>query len=205
MTEKPTVLIPSQKAPQNYVSAIKSVGLNCDLRFSTKDLSAYSGLLLTGGGDVLSNFYNGSCSCRKINVIRDVTEFKLLDYFLTNGIPVLGVCRGMQIINVFLGGSLKNVPHHQSENGEDVYHSIFSESSVFNTLDKVNSNHRQCVDKLCPNARDLLFASDGIIEGFALDNVIAVQFHPERMSPEAIKAVYGEFSKLVYSYFERSL
>ena len=201
MMNKPLILIPQENPPENYVYALNLVGLDCENTFSPKNLEKYSGLLLTGGGDFLSLFYNLNTVCKNVNILRDVSEFKILDYFLSNNLPILGICRGMQIINVYLGGNLKNVEDHQSETGDDVFHPTFSTCKFFCSLNRVNSNHRQSVDKLNSFATDILTSNDGVIEGFLTKNVIAVQFHPERMSAKAISLIYGEFSKLAYNYF----
>ena len=107
----------------------------------------------------------------------------------------------MQIINVYLGGNLKTIDGHQSKSGDDVFHPTFSTCKFFNSLNSVNSNHKQSVNVLNPFATDLLTSNDGAIEGFLAKNIIAVQFHPERMSAKAIGIVYGGFAKLVYNDF----
>lgn len=197
----PIVLIPLENPPENYVYSLKLVGLDCECTFSPTSLEKYSGLLLTGGGDFLSSFYNSNATCKNVNVIRDENEFRILDHFAKKSIPILGVCRGMQIINLYLGGTLKNVNRHQSKAGNDVYHPVVSSCKFFNSLSSVNSCHLQCVDKLTHSATDVLTAKDGVVEGFLAENIIAVQFHPERMNAKAISIVYGGFAQLVKSYF----
>ena len=201
MMRKPIVLIPLENPPENYVYALKLVGIDCDCNFSPKSLEKYSGLLLSGGGDILSSFYNHKIDCKNVNVLRDVNEFKILDYFYTNNLPILGICRGMQMINVYLGGRLKNVANHQSKTGDDVYHEVKSSCKIFNDLSLVNSNHRQCVDTISPFAQEVLTSNDGTIEGFAFKNVLAVQFHPERMDAKTINLIYGEFANLLKKRF----
>ena len=201
---KPIVLIPMQNPSPNYLNALKQVGLDYQCNFSPTRLENYSGLLLTGGGDFLSAFYNGKTNCRYVNVLRDVTEFKILDYFFKRNAPILGICRGMQIINVYLGGNLKNVCNHQSKTEQDVFHPIKSTCDLFNNFPMVNSNHHQCVDKLFDFAKDLAFAVDGTIEAFLHKNVIAVQFHPERMDDKAIEIIYGKFASLINDYLKLS-
>ncbi|MBR2385502.1 MAG: gamma-glutamyl-gamma-aminobutyrate hydrolase family protein [Clostridia bacterium] len=200
--KKPTVLIPMQNPPENYLFALKLVGIDYICDFSPKNLQDFYGLLLTGGGDFLSSFYKRNVDCHKVNVLRDVNEFKILDYFFKRNAPILGVCRGMQIINLYLGGDLKTTDGHQSTNGEDVYHPIFSSSSFLDGLHTVNSNHRQCVNKLSPLAKEICLSNDGIVEGFSFKNVLAVQFHPERIDAKSISLVYGKFANLVNDYFK---
>lgn len=199
---KPVVLIPMQNPPENYLYALKLVGIDFKCCFSPKNLESFAGLLLTGGGDVLSSFYNCNIDCRSVNVLRDVNEFKILDYFIKRNIPILGICRGMQLINVYLGGTLKNVYKHQSPTGQDVFHPISSTCNLFKDLPMVNSNHHQCVDVLFDGAKDVAFANDNTPEGFLFKNVLAVQYHPERMSSKAIDVIYGKFANLIDDYLK---
>ena len=202
MIRKPLILIPVSNPPKTYLSALNSVELDYVADFSHKNLDYFHGLLLTGGGDILPSFYGKNIDCHNVNPIRDVNEMKLFEYFFTKNAPVLGVCRGMQLINVCLGGTLKTVDGHQSKDGKDVRHSIKPSNGLFKSLNMVNSNHKQCVDKPCDLAENSIFSTDGILEGFTVKNTVAVQFHPERMDLTAINLIYGEFAKRVNSYFE---
>lgn len=205
MNKKPLVLIPVENPPKTYLCALEKVGLDFCTEFSSKSLSRYSGLLLTGGGDVLSAFYRSTVKCRNVNVLRDVNEFKILEYFFSKQIPILAVCRGMQLLNVFLGGSLKTVNRHQGEKKEDVFHSLSSSDGYLRGLVTVNSNHVQCIDKPCSIATDAVYSADNVLEAFSVNsNVLAVQFHPERMDDKAIFTVYGKFATLVNAYFKSS-
>ena len=204
MDSKPLILIPTNNPPTTYTSALNSVGLSYETDFSPLNLEIFSGLLLTGGGDILSYFYKEQTPCKNVNVIRDVNEMRLFKYFFNKNLPVLGICRGLQIINVWLGGTLKNVENHQSTQGKDIYHKILPSNGLFDSLRISNSNHAQCVDRLCNLAQNVIFSSDKTIEGFTVQNTIAVQFHPERMDLSVINLIFGEFAKRVNTYFESS-
>ena len=203
MTRKPLILIPVSKPPKTYLSALEAVGVNSICNFSPSELDKLSGLLLTGGGDILSSFYNCSISCNSVNVLRDATEINLFKYFFEKNAPVLAICRGMQMVNVCLGGTLKTVDGHQSPCKMDVDHNILPSNGIFKAFKETNSNHKQCIDKLCSQAENVIYSHDGVIEGFTVKNTIAVQFHPERMDLNAIHLIYGEFAKRVNLYFAK--
>ena len=188
----------NNKDAKNYVAILERLNTSYILSQDITAVNGCSHLLLCGGGDVHPAFYCQENVCSKnIDVIRDLKEFYLINYFFTKGLPILGICRGMQIINVFFGGSLrqsisdKNL-HYLKNN--DCYHFITTvnnllEKNYFNQL-LVNSSHRQCVDKIGKNLTPTLFSDDIICEGFAHKNnkILAVQFHPERLktNPECI-------------------
>lgn len=192
------ILVANSNPPEPYLRALKTVGLDYKADFFPSDLSAFSGLLLTGGGDIFPPFYGMNNDFKNVNLIRDVTEFKLIDYFFSKNLPILGICRGLQVINVFFGGTLKNVDFHYG--GErDITHAVTpTEKGFLKGICLVNSNHRQSICSPCQNAENFCFAQDNTIEGFTInDTVLAVQFHPERMDLGAIFAVYGRFADLV--------
>ncbi len=177
--------------PMGVDSALKVLG-NCD------------GLLLTGGPDVFPKYYNqieDSVGCGPINHYRDSLEFALAAFALKQHMPIFGVCRGQQLLNVALGGSLIiDIPtdydttvKHRILDWRNCYHKV---NPVHNTLlfrigtgkiDDVTSNHHQAIDRLADPLRISAYADDSIpeaIEWFDRSNkgfLMAVQWHPERM------------------------
>ena len=129
---------------------------------------------------------------------RDATDFALLDCVFREKKPVLGICYGLQSLNVFLGGSLvqdipSEVVNAVGHNGEDIRHPVtinvgsrLAEWSGGRSLVQVNSTHHQAIDRLGRSLQVSGRAPDGIIEaveGTVSDQfVIAVQWHPERIS-----------------------
>ena len=196
------ILIPISSPPKTYLSALRSVGLTPVCSFSESEPTNFGGLLLTGGEDILPAFYGCEIPFVEGNLIRDMREFTILEKFHLNNLPILGICRGLQIINVFFGGTLKNVSYHQAEN-KDCYHAVNTTSKGFlKGLSFVNSNHHQAVDKLTTKAKNVLFSTDGTVEGFQIENnIFAVQFHPERMDLSSIMKVYGSFSRAVLNAY----
>ena len=195
MTNK--ILVLSENPPITYLNALNRVNLNCDSKFIPEDFSSYRGLLLIGGGDILPCFY-GKADARNINFIRDKAEFSALKYFTENSLPVMGVCRGLQVLNVFFGGTLKTVNNHFGTDGKDAYHKVFSLSPEIFDIPLVNSYHRQAVDKLGKGGKPLLVSEDKIVEAVAFkENSFGVQFHPERLSNEVSDLFYGYFAEKV--------
>ena len=108
---------------------------------------------------------------------------QLVDAFVKAGKPILGICGGLQVLNVYFGGTLNQlVPHH-----DDIHdgHRIRIEKDSFlyavykTETAEVNSYHRQCALDAAPGFRVTAWAEDGTIEAIERDNIIAVQWHPE--------------------------
>ena len=169
------------------------------------------GLLLSGGEDVDTAFYGQTTTekCGKITRPRDETEMKILSAFLATGKPILGICRGEQLMNVYFGGTLhqdighiaicqhtdwrhKNLGNHKvTVKPGTKLAAIMGEASF-----KANSLHHQAVDTPAPELIISAVSEDGIVE--ALEHpehpfCISVQWHPEHM---------GAFSKLQQGIFD---
>ncbi len=152
-------------------------------------------LLLCGGEDVAPARYGAEPSpmLGKVNLKRDEWEFLLLDEAVKRRLPVFGICRGCQLINVYFGGTLwQDLPSERP--GEIVHrstdlHSIRIEpgSRLAKCLGTdridVNTSHHQAVKKLAPGFKATAFAPDGVVE--AIENetlpIAGVQFHPEKL------------------------
>jgi len=175
----------------NYKNALTSVGAKAVISTNTSLSDDCDALVLAGGGDVSPCFYGSlnSKNCRSVNLVKDVTEQYLLARFERKNAPVLGVCRGLQLINAYYSGtlatSIKKHYLHFSEKG-DVYHPIERLSGfmrdIYGDALEVNSCHRQCVERLGKNMSVCAYAPDGTCEAACLKNgrIFGVQFHPER-------------------------
>lgn len=128
------------------------------------------GFILTGGNDI------GSA------LSRDRLESTILEFSITHRLPVFGVCRGMQFINDFLGGTLCEVEGHVA-----TYHRLLGEWANLRGYEKVNSFHNYAIrqDGLASDLSVLAQCKDGVIEAFAHKEYpwTAVMWHPERESP----------------------
>lgn len=124
---------------------------------------------------------------------RDQAELALLDAFLGKGKPVLAICRGHQVVNVWLGGDLiqdlgERNPLHLRMDRDQVHQIRTQPGSFLHRLYgeefPVNSHHHQAVDRLGRGLRATAYADDGVVEAIEHESfpLIAVQFHPERMT-----------------------
>ena len=177
----------------NYVGAINGVGAEAVAKHLPEVDTNYDGLVLCGGGDIDPKYYNEEiCGSYSIDLKRDAAEFVLLKAFVDAGKPVLGICRGCQLINVFFGGSLhQHLPEsdlHQSLDGMDAVHKVTAvEGSILSTLYGddfvVNSSHHQAVKQLGDGLRAAAYWNGQYIEAIehVLLPIFAVQWHPERM------------------------
>jgi len=148
-----------------------------------KDLNI-GGIILSGGNDW------GETSDR------DETERIIVNYCKTINLPILGVCRGMQVLNILFGGTIaKNLTSLGKGEHAAKEHQVMVESSSFQRLtDKekiyVNSfhNHGILIDGLAQDLKIFAITKDGIVEGFVHNTlpILATQWHPERKSPSAI-------------------
>ncbi len=165
-------------------------------------LLAADGLLLTGGGDILSLAYGEEPhpASKYQDPVRDAMEFEVTRLALDRELPVLGICRGVQLLNVALGGTLiQDVPSqvrgavkHYSQGLDTVLlHTLDIEEDsllarVFQTTSMaVNSYHHQAVKDVGLGLRTNCQARDGVIEGIeAADGrpILGVQFHPEELT-----------------------
>lgn len=176
------------------------------------------GLVITGSNGDVDPVRFGQAPHLHIGPIfpeRDETDFLLLAAAETRGLPLLGICFGMQILNVFRGGSLlqdlpsqvENVIQHQQQGSfERLSHSVqIDRESLLAKLAggvtaRVNSFHHQAVDELGRDLRAIAWAADGVIEAMVGTRpeqfVLAVQWHPE------LTAVKGDgFSQAIFRHF----
>lgn len=157
------------------------------------------GLLLTGGGDVVSLAYGAEPHPASAyqDPVRDAMELAATRAALARNLPILGICRGIQLLNVALGGTLiQDIPteisnalgHYARAVAPVQMHTVDIEdgSLLARVLDApalaVNSYHHQAIEKLGRGLRVNCRARDGVIEGVESDEdhpILAVQFHPE--------------------------
>ena len=160
-----------------------------------------AGLVLPGGGDINPSLYGSEPHPRTRNTSerRDAFEVNLLGQALEREIPVLAICRGMQLLNVYLGGTLDQhlaeaegrLDHDRDRpRAEPAHGARFAKDSfmagILGPHGNVNSHHHQGLDEVADDLVEIGWADDGVIEAvIAPDHpwVVGVQWHPEVMAP----------------------
>ena len=201
--------VPAAFLHKSYLDAVTKAGALAvllppqpvDVGIAARVLDGLDGLVLTGGRDVDPAAYNNEPhpATDEPAVDRDAWEFALLGDALRRGMPVLGICRGAQVLNVALGGSLhQHLPDLLGHAGHQRGNAVFSTSTVrtvegsrlgrlIGVSATVQCYHHQGIDRigegLIVSARD----TDGLVEAVELardDFVVAVQWHPEEASED---------------------
>ena len=196
------------KSSTNYINWIEDDNIIILDAYTIKNtdsiLALADGIILTGGEDINPLQYNDTINlavCGDINYQRDTLERNLFDFALKNKIPLIGVCRGMQMMNVASGGSLYgDIPSQigttviHRNNGEVNHEIVLCDTSslifpIGTDTIMVNSWHHQGL-KIIPNHLRVIARSfDGLPEAVVMDKsehpfMIAVQFHPERLGKD---------------------
>jgi len=171
------------EALPNYISALKIIGVPLAERAEAADA-----LLLPGGGDIHPKYYGQRiCGARAINEARDMREFSLVRQFAATERPIFGICRGLQLLNICFGGTLRqHIDGHSQICGADRLHTAQNSDrllALYGEYCAVNSAHHQAIDLLGKNLRAIQWANDGTIEAFRHSSlpIFAVQWHPERL------------------------
>ncbi len=192
---------------RHYLQALQAAGASVtvmapdEFRPDHPALARMRGLVLGGGGDVHPRRYNqpaNGTEMHSVDEARDAMEWALLEMACQRDLPVLAICRGFQVLNVFLGGTLtQHVPGHRppSEEDDPVYHQVrlVPGTRLWEALGRVdvllvNSYHHQAVRTadLSPHLRASAWATHdpSLLEGIeSVDHrwVVGVQWHPERL------------------------
>ena len=209
---------------QTYVAAVATTGgapllipLNLDEGALRAIYEQLNGLLLAGGGDLDPKHYGEAIheKCGQIDEARDRVELTLAGWALAEGLPVFGICRGIQVLNVAAGGALyqdiasqapgslkhdcwpdhpRNYLAHQvTVNGDSQLAAILGQRRV-----GVNSMHHQTVKDLAPSFKVVARATDGLIEAIESHDhpfALGVQWHPEELVEDAppMRRLFEEF------------
>lgn len=145
-------------------------------------LYACDAVCLPGGGDLDPSYYGQTNTNSDVNKENDTLDMEVLRIAEKIHLPIFGICRGLQCINVFYGGNLKqHIPHHQNER-----HLVsYLENGQIKKQETTNSYHHQCIDQVAPHFSILLQSEDQIVEGIINQEkrILAVQYHPEIEDP----------------------
>ncbi|HXM38780.1 MAG TPA: gamma-glutamyl-gamma-aminobutyrate hydrolase family protein [Gemmatimonadales bacterium] len=179
--------VPTMLGPERAAAALQSV----------------RGLVLTGGEDVAPGRYGAAPHPRlgDVDPARDAAELALIAAARARRLPILAICRGIQILNVALGGTLYQdldserpgpVPHTgETSHAVRVEPGSLLERTLGARSATVNSRHHQAIRDLAPGLRAVAWAEDGVIEGAELADAsapwtVAVQWHPEDLTERAL-------------------
>lgn len=202
------------KDPELYARSVTQAGgepafllRNCEV----PDIcNAYDGFIIPGGKDIPPFLY-------KEDILADLSiedqeridfEFLLLSEIINKKKPLLGICYGMQLINVFLKGTLyqdiamqtrSSIDHREGSHVIKVSKNLFAETGPY----EVNSSHHQAVKETGTAIKPFAFSEDGIIEAFYSENsrfMVGVQWHPERTDDSISKNLFRTFIRACIEY-----
>lgn len=221
---KTVAIIGTPALHQNYKAALENAGCKAvifpDSSYVKKHAEVYDGLLLPGGGDVfssLSDYKAFSKNTLSQGRARETRAGRFDDFHLTfeqllalhlfyeQKKPVFGICKGMQLINLYFQGTIKEVSNrncHQ-KSGSDTLHPADNLPggflhALFGPHMLVNSNHHQCIDSIGQNLQIIQHASDKTAEAVSHLSapIFGTQWHPERMP-----ALSRQDTSLLFRYF----
>lgn len=186
-------------------------------------LKKLDGILLSGGGDVDPFLFGEEPlpATREISPRRDAFEIELTRQALGAGIPVLGICRGSQVLNIAAGGTIcqdislvvqaplkhsQQAPRWYPTHGLELLPGSLLARALGENSIRVNSFHHQAVDRVAGGFKVAARSPDGIIEGLEAENgyAVGVQFHPEDMW-EQDRSFLNIFKSLVEAAAARKL
>lgn len=182
------------------------------VRSATRLLGPCAGVLLTGGGDVSPELYGGrpGAGADEADPLRDAFELALLTGASARGLPVLGICHGMQLLNVARGGSLAQqldpalAPAHGTPEAYTRHRvnlrrgSRLAEAAGADALSACSSHHQQAVARLGEGLVETGWSEDGLVEAVEETGacwVVGVQWHPEDTAAEdpEQRRIFGAF------------
>lgn len=210
--------LPSFYSNRTYSDSLKRFGIQTlpvlpgsSESFCRRIISAADGLLLTGGRDISPDYYGQPLHPETVPADRetDLLDFMLLDLFVRSRKPVLGICRGLQVINVFFGGTLcQHLPdrtslnHKQTKLRDQGVHPVLWHMDVRDlcsagSLSQVNSLHHQGIDTPAPGFEVLASSPDGLAECIRKDCILGVQWHPEELGGQEEERIFQYFYRLM--------
>jgi len=202
------------KLNRDYAEAVEKAGAVPVLLAPSRNAADLAlridGILVSGGSDLHPSYYAEDINYEIKIVERDRSdfEFSIIREIIKLRKPALGICYGMQIINVAFGGSLyqdirQQVPeaieHREGSHAIKVSVNKFMDKGEF----KVNSSHHQAVKVIGQKLKAFAFSADGIVEAVCSEDypfLLGVQWHPERMQDSLSEKIFRSFAEAAIAY-----
>ncbi len=211
MSLLPTVAIPGRaEDTKNYENALRRLGFPCRTTLDPGEADLATHLLLPGGGDITPAFFGQTDhGSRHIDTELDILQFEILSRFAAQKKPVLGICKGLQLINVHFGGDITqhiDTAENHKWAGRDQFHYVYRCDlgrkdffyQLYGNTALVNSAHHQAVNRLGKGLVPVCRSGDNVIEGLIHRYlpILAVQWHPERLPENAGDSLFHYFLSL---------
>lgn len=183
----------TETGAENFINAFHALGAEAGAVLEERTFDRYDGLVLPGGADIdPALFGEENHGSTIIERDRDLRQLEILDIFIKAEKPVLGICKGHQLLNVFFGGKLcQHIPEHEVHQciGKDQAHSSRCLSDCFlakiygSAEFPVNSAHHQAILVPAEGFIPVQWAPDGVLEAMIHESlpITGIQWHPERM------------------------
>lgn len=194
-------IVGKPKDTYNYEYMLHTLQVSCLTSLTIGELATCDALIFPGGGDVHPELYGQpNLGSRNIDTELDLLQLRTLEMAIKANFPILGICKGMQLINIGLGGTL--VQHMDTSDlhtgaTKDVYHTTITKEDSFlfplyGASFPVNSRHHQAVDKLASCLIPVQWCpDDSCIEALCHTKlpILGVQWHPERLHTDAVTGI----------------
>lgn len=211
---------------RNYERALEGAGVDFAIGFLTGNVSneslttasprPFDALLLPGGADIdPALFHQTPKGSKNIDRATDLRQLQTLDAFVKAGKPVLGICKGMQIINIYFGGTLiqhiRTAATHASDKGDLIHQTWTTKNSflyeIYGSRFVTNSAHHQAVGRLGQGLHIIQETTDHVPEAVIHDSlpIVAVQWHPERMCMNYSRPDTVDGMKMFDAFIEKFL
>lgn len=183
----------TEEGAENFITALNALGASGAPALEVQDFSGYDGLILPGGADIDPELFGETnWGCRTIQRDRDLRQLEILKEFVDAKKPVLGVCKGHQLLNVYFGGTvcqhISQFPVHQWNDADQAHMAHCTEGSFLHRLYgaedfMINSAHHQAIITPAACFTPIQWAQDGVLEAMIHNSlpILGLQWHPERM------------------------
>ncbi len=211
MSPLPSIVIAGRSEDtKNYEKALERLSIPHHTLLHPESADHATHLLLPGGGDITPAFFGQTDhGSRNVDTELDILQFQLLSRFVEQKKPVLGICKGLQLINVHFGGDItQHIDTADSHRwaGHDQFHHVYHCDlgrqdffyQLYGNSARVNSAHHQAVNQIGKGLVPVCRAADSVVEGLVHTSlpILAVQWHPERLPDNAGESLFTYFFSL---------